>query len=638
MIRKILKTIIGFILLLNFSLLKAQESIVYRVSEIDSTLIKNANAVVRLENVSVQINSINSVTVTTKRAVTVLNKYGDKYADYYESYDPETKIKKAHAVVYDANGNQIKEYKKKDFHDRSATDGFSLIGDGRYIYFDYVPVSYPYTLVYESEVQSKNTAFLNRWFPVVGYHISVEKSMYKVVNPNNLEIRSLENKFDEFPIEYNKEGQQRSYVLSNLLALKKEMDSPPLNEIVPSAKITLNNFTLVNVKGSATDWEAFGKWQYENLILGRDILPEETINKISQLVASATSIKEKAKLIYEYVQNKTRYISVQLGIGGWMPMKASDVDRLGYGDCKALSNYTKALLSSQDIQSYFTIVYAKSRRDIDSDFASMQGNHAILNIPDNEGDIWLECTSQTLPFNFIGGFTDNRDVLVIKPEGGVIKRTKKYTAKENLLKTNALITLNTDKSMSANITRDTKGLQYDGNYLIQYQSLKDQKMNYKKHWDYINGLGVEEVNFKDDKEEVVFTEKLDVSCASYLKKFGNKFLFAPNIFNQEKKDFPKYKSRKRPLVIERGYLDTDEYVINLPEGYSVTDLPEDKFIENEFGKYTYQLAQISASQINFKRTMQIDDGVFPKEKYEEYRKFRESIKKADQTKIVLEQQ
>jgi hypothetical protein len=30
----------------------------------------------------------------------------------------------------------------------------------------------------------------------------------------------------------------------------------------------------------------------------------------------------KAKLIYDYVQQKSRYVSIQVGIGGWKPMDA----------------------------------------------------------------------------------------------------------------------------------------------------------------------------------------------------------------------------------------------------------------------------------------------------------------------------
>jgi transglutaminase-like putative cysteine protease len=46
--------------------------------------------------------------------------------------------------------------------------------------------------------------------------------------------------------------------------------------------------------------------------------------------------RKKAKKIYQYLQNKTRYISVQIGIGGFQPVTAADVDRLGYGDCKGI--------------------------------------------------------------------------------------------------------------------------------------------------------------------------------------------------------------------------------------------------------------------------------------------------------------
>ncbi|MDP4989490.1 MAG: DUF3857 domain-containing protein, partial [Polaribacter sp.] len=109
------------------------------------------------------------------------------------------------------------------------------------------------------------------------------------------------------------------------------------------------------------------------------------------------------------MQQKTRYISVQIGIGGWEPIAANLVDDVGYGDCKGLTNYTKALLDVADVTAYYTVVYADDRIDVDKDFSSLQGNHVILNIPNNGKDVWLECTSQTMPFGFLGDFTDDRD-------------------------------------------------------------------------------------------------------------------------------------------------------------------------------------------------------------------------------------
>ena len=69
-------------------------------------------------------------------------------------------------------------------------------------------------------------------------------------------------------------------------------------------------------------------------------------------------------------------------------------------------------MESQGIEAYYTIVYGDSnRRDIEEDFIAMQGNHVILNLPNDGNPIWLECTSQKVPFGFIANFTDDRDVL-----------------------------------------------------------------------------------------------------------------------------------------------------------------------------------------------------------------------------------
>ena len=82
--------------------------------------------------------------------------------------------------------------------------------------------------------------------------------------------------------------------------------------------------------------------------------------------------------------------------------------------------------------SYYTELYGdRDKIDIESDFFSVQGNHVILCVPNKDKYVFLECTSQTDPFGYQANFTDDRNVVVIKPEGGEIIRTKIYENKDN---------------------------------------------------------------------------------------------------------------------------------------------------------------------------------------------------------------
>jgi len=90
-----------------------------------------------------------------------------------------------------------------------------------------------------------------------------------------------------------------------------------------------------------------------------------------------------------------------------------------------------------------------------------------------------------------------------------------------------------------------------------------------------------------------------------------------------------------PFVIERGFYDQDEYEIQLPEGFSIESLPENKEIETKFGVYKMSLEKINDSQIIYKRSLEINKGNYPKEDYKAYRSFRRKLAKADKTSFVL---
>ncbi|POY40460.1 DUF3857 domain-containing protein [Flavobacterium alvei] len=612
----------------------------YSTLLIPDSLKQNANAVVRLSQIDIVISSQRSMNVKEKRIVTVLNEKGERAIGASENYDKRRNISSIQATVYDNFGNEIKKIKRKDFKDQSCVDGGTLFSDGRVVYLDYTPIQYPYTVVYECEVETSTTAFVPSWFPLSNYYLSIEKSVLNVTYPENLGFRKREFNFSNFKITKTVDtSTQLSYVATSITAQKYEDYSPGFVDLFPKVMMGLEFFNLEGVDGNAKTWEEFGKWWSDKILVGTDELSEETRAKMKALVGDEKDPIKKAKIIYKYVQEKSRYVAISEGIGGWKPMLVKDVDRLGYGDCKALSNYTKSLLNAVDVPSYYTKLYgSRDKQNIESDFVSQQGNHIILTIPNGKDYIFLECTSQDDPFGYQANFTDDRDVLVVKPEGGVIVRTKNYENKDNsqISKGNYSIAENGD--FSGKIAMVSEGSQYgqkSGVGSVEKMQPQEKEAYYKRFWGNINNLKIDKITFLNDKEKVSFTENAEISAVNYGAISNNKMIFAVDAFNQNSEVVKRIRNRKNPFEIQRGYYDNDEIAIALPTGFSIESIPNNFELNTKFGEYKTEIIKVDNTNLIYKRSIFIKKGLYKNTEYDDYRLFMEQISRNDNAKIIL---
>lgn len=634
--RKNYRCFFVMIFLLSFLNASGQE-LKYQALLIKEELKNNADAVLRLEDCNVIVNARDEMRINYRRIVTVLNSDGDDDIGTYLSYDKNVKIKNIQAVIFNAFGKEIKKAKKKDFKDVSAVSGGTLYSDSRVLYLDYTPVSYPYTVEFTYEYDSSNTAFLPRWYPLEGYNLSVEESSIKITDLANLSLRHKEKNFEKYPqIENLSSGTTLAYLVNDIPALKPESYSPSLSKIAPVVLFSLSKFHLEGVDGEATDWKSFGKWIYDDLIATRDALPESTVNEIRTLVTGINDPLEKAKIVYKYMQDRTRYISVQVGIGGWEPIDATTVDAAKYGDCKGLTNYTKALLKAAGVESYYTVVYAgRTPIGLEEDFASLQGNHVILNLPSENGDIWLECTSQIHPFGLLGDFTDDRNVLVVTPDGGILKRTPVYSTADNRQITKSEIILQENGAIDALVEISTFGVQYDNHFYRENDSKEDIDKYYKNYWKNVNDISIQNYEFENNRDDIRFTEKVALSASKYASLAGNRLIFEPNIFNNRLEVPRRYKERHLPFEIDRGYGYEDEFTIRMPEGYKIEAIPQNATIRSKFGTYEVSYVDNKNSTITYQRKVTFLNGAFNESEYENYRDFIKDVTKNDNSKIVL---
>lgn len=622
------KLIIVFVLV--FYGLNAQ----IKVPEIPVKLKENANSIVLDAFYKIEIKSIDKVLYFNKSTTLIYNKKGLNNVSLSEGYDKSTKIKSIKAKVFNQFGKLIKEIKKSDFKDQSIADGVSVFTDDRVLSFEYLTDDYPIIIEYESEIESRNTALLRGWSPYQNLYESHLSTKFEVVNESGIKLNKFEKNIQNFNIEAEVTENRLSYLAQNLDALKEEQSANYLNEF-PKISITLDKVSLEGIEINTTSWQNFGKDYYVNFLKDNNKVSEATKQKLAKLISQSDSKIDIIKKVYQFVQETTRYVSVQVGVGGWKPMEVSDVEKYGYGDCKALSNYARALLDTYNIESYFTIIYGGEKKDINEEIIAIQGNHAILTVPNEKEYIFLECTSQVNPYNYMGTFTSNRKALIIKPTGGEIIPTLNYSPEENYQKTAAVISLFEDGKASGKVKIDSKLIQYKNVFFLDQESKEEQDKYYQNYFTHLNQVKVKNVKYFNDKNNFNFNQQFDIEAQNYLEKSGNTLILPINMLNRIEVFLPKQRNRKFNFEISYGYTDEDEVLFEIPEGYLVKNLPEKLILTNEFGNYTMELVS-KESKIIYKRIIKINEGVYKKEQYDTYRNFRDEISKHENLKIILE--
>lgn len=604
---------------------------------IPSNLKNRANATIRKEETVIDMRAPDNVILSVKKAITVLNKNGDDKARLVLFYDKSTSIKSINGEVYNAAGILTKKFTQSNFSDESAADGFSLFVDSRVKHYLPSENVYPYTVVYNYEIRFKQNLIIPDWVPQDEDDISVEKSSYTFISKPTDELRIKTQSFEGKPEETINDKQKiLVWKVANLLAVRPEPYSPGRESYQTSVKIATRNFTYYNHSGSYTNWQELGKWNYDDLLKNKKNLPPATVQTIAELVANEKTDKDKARKIYEYMQKKTRYISVQIGIGGFQPVSASEVDRLGYGDCKALVNYTQSLLDVAGIESYYCIVEAGNKKvSLDPNYASMvQGNHIILCMPLKGDTTWLECTSQKIPFGFLSTFTDDRLVLACTKDGGKLLKTPKLSTAENLQIRNAELKILPNGNVIGTMKTTFSGSQYDNNEeLIEKAPLEQKKLLAKVYdIDNINFNTVNYIQRKNTDPEII--ETINLEMPHYGTINNNRLFLKLNAFNVQNA-ISEVRNRTKPVYINRGFTDEDTIVYNLPDEIEKNLLPEsDKKLKSIFGEYTCRTI-LDDRKLIFHRKLVMNEGTFPPETYAEFFKFTTEVNTADNLKLIL---
>jgi Domain of Unknown Function with PDB structure (DUF3857)/Transglutaminase-like superfamily len=610
----------------------------YPVASIPEELKRNADVVFRKDEARFTILSKSSANYYVHQVVTILNANGKDYAREVIGYDKLSKVNLFKGTVYDANGNVIKKLKSNEIYDQSAFDGFSLYSDNRLKAADLTQGSYPYTVDFEYEIDFKYLFFIPGFNVVSNEKVSVEFGQYELVYPTELRPRFKTFNIDQEPTVTNRENGKESttWVFKNIQPITIEPMGPPVAEVLPHIIAAPTTFEYDDYAGSMQTWDEFGQW-IQKLNKDRNKLSPETLKKIVDLTGHLKTPEEKAKVLYEYMQSKTRYVSIQLGIGGFQPFEAITVDNTGYGDCKALSNYMVSMLEVAGVKANYVLIKAgKQQQKMNLDFPSSQFNHAVVCVPIQGDTLWLECTSQTNPFGYAGTFTGNRQALAITDKGASVVNTPVYLEADNMQRRTADVTVDSKGNATANISTTYTGLQYENDNL--HFLLNDQFDEQKKWVQNTTDIPSFEINsFKiSDKKEIIpsATVQLNLNLNRFASVSGKRLFITPNLMNRFSSIPEPIENRKTNVVRNMAYTDLDTIQYSFPQDLYPEFVPAPTKIESEFGSYenSYSLDQ---GKLIYTRRLVMKKGEFAPESYKSLIDFYKKINKADHTKLVL---
>lgn len=553
---------------------------------------------------------------------------GDNDARISIDYTKGDKLSIGSAWIEDLEGNIIRKLNKKDIEDRNSISDISIYEDDFVKTFELKHNVYPYRIVYSY----KKT--FSKFFSVFSINYAesltpVREAIITVDVDSKKEIKYRQRNVDD-PEIIDSSGRNKyiwRYTYNPPNKIERNISINRQN--APFIQVLPVNFKY-GVEGSYENWKTFGDWIFD-LNKGRDELTDSEKQKINSLLTGVDKDIEKAKILYKYLQDYTRYVNVNIDIGGMQTYPASYVCTNKYGDCKALSNYMQAMLKYAGIKSYYTLIRAGRRiLDIDINFPEQKFNHAILTLPIDKDTVFLECTSKNTPFGYISSSIQGRKALLI--DEGNSRFVDIPTKQLNDVKCTRRIEVNID-NQNVNLLIENRGSEYE--YLTYL--LKETNRNVLEKYIRENILhgSYELLDYSIEKgESKVPSIDLKASCKvnDLYKKYGKNLVLKIFPINTPKYELPENRTQNVKIELPEYYSDTIVYDI---ANFDIAKVPNDINIESKYGRYEMTMKS-DGNKVIVSKSVIIYQGEYSISEYQDFFNFILSVWNNERTNLYIE--
>ena len=371
-----------------------------------------AGAIILLDEVKTTIiesGEINYSELERHRIVKILNTRGLRYANIAVAYSPPSQVVRLQARTISPEG-KIAIIKKDDIFDVNLYPDFVFYSDQRAKLFAVPAVENGSVVEYRYRMRIRNPTFWHSW--IFQASVPTLLSRFTLIAPSEWKIDyrvygiDLEPQVSKMP-----GGDESTYIWEarDVAARKLEFGMPPGSEHI--ARLAIAPLGIET-------WEDVAEW-YRKLAEPQIKAGKGVKELAAVLTRGVENDEEKLRIIYEWVRDKTRYIAVNIGIGGYQPHPAEEVLENRYGDCKDMVTLLCSLAREAGLEAYEVIVSTWQNGIPDTSLPSpYQFNHAIAYCPSiGASGVWMDATKKGCPFGKLPWYDQGLPVLVVGKEG-----------------------------------------------------------------------------------------------------------------------------------------------------------------------------------------------------------------------------
>jgi hypothetical protein len=297
-----------------------------------------------------------------------------------------------------------------------------------------------------------------------------------------------------------------------------------------------------------------------------------------------------------------------------------------------------SMLKAAGIKSYYSWIrggYGLDDRFVMDDFPFDHFNHIVLCVPLAKDTMWLECTSQTNPAGYMGGFTGNRKALAITEDGGKLIATPLYGLNENVQVRKVSGVVDAEGNLTANVSSRYTALQQDEKFGMLQALTKDRVKKVLNEELNLSTYEINDFSYHAKKDLIPeVSEDLKLSVSGYATVSGRRLFLVPNLMTRDGSKSYAEEDRKCDYVFGTAYRDIDSVEYTIPAGYELEAVPPSHNLQTAYGTFTCN-TKVDGSRIVYYRKMERYSGRFPAKEGAEIAKFYETIFKADRSRIVL---